>query len=315
VARRGSRGTTPPIASVTWRDGVHITETPIWCDARRRRDICFVSSADRVGRTGHGQLIGSPLTLALLGASGGGHLGVPRHRRFTLGTVRLELIASGRGPGGAALFVDITGKTVLYAGAIRTHAIAAAGVDAAEVRAVDAVVVAAPNGGELEPLGKTIERTLEETVRVLAAGKRPVILVDTALDGLEVALCLAHANIAVAGARPIREAAQRAASLDAIAAASTKLQIASPGKEPRAVVWLARDHVGLVKAMGEHAFVTLPSWPNAAGKKELLAWIESTNAREVFVTGAAAEDIVAAVGSRARILGPPHQMTLFEALP
>ena len=56
------------IAPVTWRDGVHLTGTPIWCDARRRRDVCFVSSADRVGRTGHGQLIGTPITLALLGA-------------------------------------------------------------------------------------------------------------------------------------------------------------------------------------------------------------------------------------------------------
>ena len=55
---------------VTWRDGVHLTGTPIWCDARRRRDVCFVSSADRVGRAGHGQLIGTPLTLALLGAAG-----------------------------------------------------------------------------------------------------------------------------------------------------------------------------------------------------------------------------------------------------
>ncbi|MBA3501406.1 MAG: hypothetical protein H0T65_13665 [Deltaproteobacteria bacterium] len=300
---------------MTWRDGVHLTETPIWCDARRRRDICFVSSADRVGRTGHGQLIGSPLTLALLGTSGGGHLGVPRHRRFTLGTVRLELIASGRGPGGAALFVDITGKTVLYAGAIRTHAIAAAGVDAAEVRAVDAVVVAAPNGGELEPLGETIDKTLEWAARELAAGRRPVILVDTALDGLEVAMCLAHVGVAIAAARPIREAAQRAASLDAVALAATKLQIASPGKEPRAVVWLARDGAGLAKAMGEHAFTTMPSWPNAAGRSELLAWIESTNAREVFVTGAAAEDIARTVGTRAKVLGPPHQMTLFEALP
>jgi hypothetical protein len=294
---------------------VHLTETPIWCDARRRRDICFVSSADRVGRTGHGQLIGSPLTLALLGTSGGGHLGVPRHRRFTLGTVRLELIASGRGPGGAALFVDITGKTVLYAGAIRTHAIAAAGVDAAEVRSVDAVVVAAPNGGDREPLGTTVERTIAWAASELAAGRRPVILVDTALDGLEVAMCLAHAGVAIAGARPIREAAQRAAGLDAVALASTKLQIASPGKEPRAVVWLARDAAGLAKAMGEHAFTTQPSWPNAAGRSELLAWIESTNAREVFVTGAAAEDIVAVVGTRAKVLGPPHQMTLFEALP
>lgn len=316
------RGAAPPIASVTWRDGVHVTGTPMWCDARRRRDVCFVSSADRVGRAGHGQLIATPLTLALLGASGaslgGGHLGVPRHRRFTLGTVRLELIASGRGPGAAALYLDLAGKTVLYAGAIRTHAIAAAGVDAAEVRACDAVVVAAPYGKPAHafaPLAQTIESTLAWAAGELAAGRRPVLLVDTALDGLEVAMCLADAGIAIAGARPIRDAAQRACALDAVALASTKLQIAAPGKEPRATIWLARDPSGLAKALGEHAHTTRASWPTAAGRAELLAWIESANAREVFVTGACADDIASAIGPRARVVGPPHQMTLFEALP
>src|SRR5262245_47485879 len=113
-------------APVTWRDGVHLTGTPVWCDARRRRDVCFVSSADRVGRAGHGQLIATPLTLALLDARGGGHLGVPLHRRFTLGTLRLELLASGRGAGAAALHVDAaSGPRVLYAGAIRTEVPAA----------------------------------------------------------------------------------------------------------------------------------------------------------------------------------------------
>src|SRR5262249_60854032 len=91
----------------------------VWGRARRRRDVCFLSSADRVGRAGHGQLIGTAITLALLDAAGHGHLGVPLRQRFTLGTVRLELIPSGRGFGAAALHADIAGKAVLYAGAVR----------------------------------------------------------------------------------------------------------------------------------------------------------------------------------------------------
>ena len=79
---------------------MHLTGTPIWCDARRRRDVCFVSSSERVGRAGHGQLIATPITLALLGAEVG-HLAVPVHRPFTLGTTRLSLIPSGRGLGAA----------------------------------------------------------------------------------------------------------------------------------------------------------------------------------------------------------------------
>jgi putative mRNA 3-end processing factor len=349
---------------VTWRDGVHITGTPIWCDARRRRDVCFLSSADRVGRAGHGQLIGTAITLALLGARDQGHLAVPLRQRFTLGTVRLELIPSGRGFGAAALHVDITGKTVLYAGAVRTSA---GGVgDAAELRTCDAVVVAAPFGEphhRFPPLPGAIDATIGWTRAQLAAGARPVLFVDSPLDGLEVASRLAAEGLAIAGSRPLREAAQRIAELvapaqvvngsvtigssitprgappppvrlangsqaiPALALASGIPAIAAPGREPRAVVWLDSDRAGLARGLGDRRFATaLVSgraidgsagydagfvWAAAADRAQLLGWIEATSARDVFVTGACAETIVAALGARARIIGPPHQMPLF----
>jgi len=49
-----------------------------------------------------------------------------------------------------------------------------------------------------------------------------------------------------------------------------------------------------------------------AGRDQLLAWIEQTRARRVFVTGAHAETIVAALGDKAQKLGPPQQMALFS---
>jgi len=322
---------------VTWRDGVHLTGTPIWCDARRRRDVCFVSSADRVGRSGHGQLIASPLTLALLGApTGGGHLGVPLRRRFTLGTLRLELIASGRGPGASSLHVDIAGKTVLYAGAVRCAVPNTAGVEPAEVRSCDAVVVAAPFAAErFPPIDATVDAAIAWTRAQLAAERRPVLFVDTALDGLEVATCLAREGIPLAGGRTIRELAQRANehAYEQVLDGAGPLAIGTPGREPRAILWLAADRAGARRAVGARAHATAAvsghalaaehgcdagfAWPSAAGRAELLAWIESANAREVFVTGAAAEPIVHALGPRARVLGPPHQMTLFprEAMP
>jgi len=335
---------------VTWRDGVHITGTPIWCDARRRRDICFLSSADRVGRAGHGQLIGTPITLALLGARNLGHLAVPLRQRFTLGTLRLELIPSGRGFGAAALHVDIAGKTVLYAGVVRPGA---GGVgDAAELRTCDAVVVAAPYGEphhRFPPLPATIDATLAWTRAQLAAGRRPVLYVDSLLDGLEIGCLLAAAGLPIAGQRALREAGQRIADLvpspqiigETIAigrtialrpvvvpnAGSGIPAIPAPGREPRAIVWLDADRAGLARSLGDRPVATaLVSarasagtagydagfpWAAAADHAQLLGWIEATGAREVFVTGACAEAIAAAVGGRARVVGPPHQMLLF----
>ncbi|MEO7095060.1 MAG: hypothetical protein ABI175_17505 [Polyangiales bacterium] len=307
---------------MTWRDGVHLTGTPIWCDARRRRDICFVSSSDRLARAGHGQLIGTPLTLALLGAKGEGDLAVPVRQRFTLGTLRLELIPSGRGLGAAALFVDLGGRGTMYAGGVRT-ARGGAG-DPAEVRACEALVVHAVFGEPHHVFPKlvdVIEQTVEWATAELAADRRPVLFCDSALDGLELAVTLAARGLAIASARPIRDAALRVNDRTPLPPIST------PGKEPRVVIWLDNDHGGVVKALAGKRFSTALTsgraiegatgydagfvWASAADRKGLLAWIDSANARDVFVTGPCADAIVGALGPRARVVGPPRQMALF----
>lgn len=320
VARRPRHP--PSTAAVTWRDGVHLTGTPIWCDARRRRDVCFVSAADRVGRAGHGQLIGTSLTLAMLAARGDGHLAVPLRQRFTLGTLRLELIPSGHGLGAAALHVDAAGRTVLYAGNVRT---VSGGVgELAEVRACDALVVTAQFGERhhvFPPLAEVIAQTVEWSRTQLAADRRPVLFVDSVLDGLEVAIKLAEHDLAIAAARPIRDAALRAGALATLPA------IGTPGKDPRVLIWNYSDRAGATKALNgrDHAtalvsgrvldgvlgYDQLIPWSTSADRVQLLAWIESASARDVFVTGPGADAIARALGPRARVIGPPQQMALF----
>jgi hypothetical protein len=348
---------------VTWRDGVHLSGTPIWCDARRRRDVCFVSSAERVGKSGHGQLIGTPITLALLGAVGHGHLAVPLLRPFTLGTLRLELIPSGRGLGAAALHVDLGGRTVLYAGAIRTSAsgrsrastddgiakprtrteenvglprsrtptdgiakprtktdeTTRAFIEPAQVRACDAVVVAAPRVvSDMEPVMTVAERLAWWVREQLTAQRRPIIGVDTISDAFEVAAQLAARGITVAGTKSLREAAERLAphaQLPAIDALGKELvpvvridgdKLKVPAAD-RAISAVVSAHTQEAPAGWDIAF----AWPFVASRSQLLAWIEQTRANEVFITGDGAEDIATELGARARIIGPPHQMTLF----
>ncbi len=294
---------------------MHLTGTPIWCDARRRRDVCFVSSAERVGRAGHGQLIATPITLALLGAEAG-HLAVPVHKPFTLGTTRLSLIPSGRGIGAAALHVDLGGRTVLYAGAIRTvHP-----TEAAEVRACDAVVVAAPlgeMGHKLAAMETIAERVAEWISTQLALAHVPVLVVDTVFDGLEVAARLVEEGMVVAASRSIRDAALRVRAHTAVPA------IRAPGKEPTVVIRVDGERVKLadtakistalvsVRALDKNPYDASFAWPFVAGRKLLLEWIEQSRAKDVFVTGACADTIVLALGPRARVLGPPRQMALF----
>lgn len=304
---------------MTWRDGVHLTGTPIWCDARRRRDICFVSSADRVGRTGHGQLIGSPITLALLAARGDGHLAVPLRQRFTLGTLRLELIPSGRGLGAAALHVDAVGRTVLYAGAVRTTA--SSWYQAAEVRACDAVVIDAPLGElhhEPEAFEDVAGSVIEWTREQLAAGLPTVLVVDAVLDGIEVATRLLAEGVPVAGGKSLRDA------VAAVSGLATVPALRAPGREPAVVIRVegerAKPALREVRALVSYrvidpgvaaGFTASFAWPFVAGRTQLLAWIEQTRASQIFVTGASADAIVQTLGPHARVVGPPRQMALF----
>ena len=184
--------------------------------------------------------------------------------------------------------------------------------------------LAAPFGEphhKFPPLAQAIDQAVTWARAQLAVGRRPVMFVDTALDGLEVALRLADHGIALAAGRPIREAALRLDGRSPLPAIST------PGKEPRAVIWLDADHGGLAKALAGKPFATALTsgraldaaagydaafaWATAADRARLLGWIESANAREVFVTGACADSIAAALGARARVVGPPRQMALF----
>jgi putative mRNA 3-end processing factor len=307
-----SRPRSATIAPIVWRDGVHLSGTPIWCDARRRRDVCFVSSAERVGRTGHGQLIATAETLALLDTRGDGHLAVPLRRRFTLGTLRLELIPSGRGLGAAALHVDIAGRTVLYAGAIRT---AAGGLgEPAEVRTCDAVVVAAPLGDRRVPPLAQVADELHAWVRTqLAQGRWPLVFADDIVDAVEIAARLGTPgtpSMPVTASKVVREAAARA-GLPAIGA---------PGREPAPIVWLARDRAGAARAIGAKpsAIATASAaqgadfcWATAAPNAQVAEWIRSTGARDIYVTGAGAEALAKQLGPRAHAIGPPQQMALF----
>lgn len=114
----------PPL--VTWRAGVHITGTRLWCDALRAQDLCFLSSAQAAVRRGQraaGTLLCTERTLHLRQALGarvqppGSVLLSPVGRPFHLGALRLELFPSGQSPGAASLWIKLpSGECVTYAG-------------------------------------------------------------------------------------------------------------------------------------------------------------------------------------------------------
>lgn len=117
----------------TWRDGVHVPGTPLWCDARHTHSLCFLSHAGRPLRGEHRQILCTERTLRLLGqllspraagavpggaspAPPGEALLTPFGRPFSLGGLRLELFPSGYLPGAASLLIRLQRGALVYAG-------------------------------------------------------------------------------------------------------------------------------------------------------------------------------------------------------
>lgn len=177
-----------PAPLVTWRAGVHLPGTRLWCDALRAHDLCFVSAAqaslrgDRRGTIG--TLLCTERTLRLRQALGeparaaDSVLLSPIGRPFHLGALRLELFPSGQAPGAASLWVKLqSGQCVIYAGAPCPQP--ARGAEPMQVRAATALVCAAPlavHPGELPDRAAALLTLQEHVDQSRAAGAATVIL-------------------------------------------------------------------------------------------------------------------------------------------
>lgn len=335
MGRGRKRSAEARAAGAVWRDGVHLVGTPVWCDARRRRDVCFASAYGRVARAGHGQLIATPETVAMVAAEGAGHLGVPLRRRFSLGTLQLELLPSGYGLGAAALRVELEGRTSLYAGAVCTRSAGLA--EPGEVRTADCVVVAAPYGApsHVFPAPSHVAAELVTWTAEHAARGHVLLLVSDELKALDVAAVLAGAGIAACAPPSIRTLAKRARTVKpavpelrpllrdrpsvVIALVSQRgrltAELAKLSLAPApalATAWIsgeALDEAACRAAAVDRGF----PWSSCADRGQLLAWIEATSAREIYITGKYAPEIASHLGARAAVLGPPVQMRLFSA--
>jgi Cft2 family RNA processing exonuclease len=334
--------TTPEDPPVTWRDGIHLSHTPIWCDALRARDICFLSNAHALARSRHGQLIATAATLELYGESAtGAHLAVPYGRPFTLGTVRLELIRSGHGLGGASLLAEVAGYRVLYSNSISLRGGGLGGQ--AEVRACDALVVGAHYGDarfRFPAVEEVLAQVLAWTRETMARGGAAVLLMSSPSKALDVLMRLADAfAVAAPGVMGPSFFAHRAFcdAAQAVRASHPNLprlrRATGRALAGRILFWPMGKRENLPEPLPEHSRVALLSgaaldpdvvaavnpdvaypWSDRADYQELVQYIDACAAERVFLTHRFADPLAAALerpGRAFQALGPPRQIELF----
>ncbi|HEX2657889.1 MAG TPA: hypothetical protein VHU40_06440 [Polyangia bacterium] len=343
MARRPAQ---PRPRTFVYRGGARVAGTVLACDASSGGDLLFVSNA--LGHLGGGetrprtkalraQILATPETLALLGAEGdrlrSRALTIGYGRPFGLGTLRLELLASGVLPGAAALFCEDGERRILYAGIARLGTPGHGALPAA-MRAAHALCIDATFG---HPRFRFVSRG-EATANVLAFARdardagHPAVVLATALGpAQDLALALAAHGWKLRGHRTVVDAAAayKRAGIDAAAIARFSGKL---GRD-EVLLWPATDrHAAPVKRLADARTAWVSGWAADAEAvaqvgvdlpvpyshcpdfEGLLAYVSATGAREVAVMNGFAENFAAALRGKvadAYVIGPPRQIALF----
>lgn len=306
----------------TWRGGVHLSGTEIWCDAPRRRELCFVSAIDAVGSIRHGQLLATVTTLGLLRGHrhsplADSELAVPVGRPFTLGELRLELFTTGHALGSAALKVDRSGGAVIYAGAVNPHGSPLAGP--ADVRHADALIVSGRYGHpryRFPPLAEAIAELAGRLEVIRARGGAAVLVVDGDSRSLELIAALDPPS-PILVSRRMCQLARAARQLGHPIPRTRELrgplrpgQVAMiPSERPALELPRGSEVIRCAPEAGPEG-VVLSDRADFAG---LLGFIEQTGARRVLLTDRYEPELAAELDRRGiagSLLGPAQQLEL-----
>ncbi len=327
-AKRKGQQTAP----VTWRDGVHLTGTSIWCDAIRARDICFLSAANAMRGARHAQLIASQDTLNLLGPGGtqaGSRLAVPFGQPFTLGTHRIELFSSGHTLGAASLLVKAGSRNVVYAGTINPRGSALGGP--LDHRSADILVLSGRYGTPnfAFPNQTDVLARLQERCRdICQMGGVAVLLLRDAGKALDLASQLGELNLQAH--RGFHDAARRSRPKRF----SNLKRWNAKAKRPCVLLWPIHTRSKLHRAaLPKHSQVLLVSGQaaeaeciaaagasegfilsNQADHGELVRYIQSSGAGQVYLTQSRdrGKGLQEALPKHTiEPIGPPEQLSLF----
>jgi len=108
---------TKPIQLVSTEDGIHLVGSILWLDSKHTGDLSFLSTATSTQGRLNSRIIATEETIKILEVQRQKTkaLVCQYNHPFAIGRLKIELIPSGAGLGGASLWVESNKKHILYA--------------------------------------------------------------------------------------------------------------------------------------------------------------------------------------------------------
>lgn len=323
-----------PFREFEHNGGVHLADSILWCDADRKNDLCFISHshADYIGK--NRRILATDTTVRILTRGTGkiDSLTSPYRRRFTLGPLDLEMHPAGHVLGAAQLLIVRDGRRIVYTSDVNTRETATA--ERAEPIPCDVLALPATYGSAMyafpprEEVVAGIEKFVEDCLNDRAT---PVLIANQVGTSQELMQILGKAGHRLRVHRSIYDVAKIYKELGINLPGSRRFQ-GSPAKD-EVVIFppILRRHASIRKlrkyrtalvtgrALDEafvhrHRVDTAFPLSDSADHKELLAFVEATQASEIYLVGGHIEEFGATLRSRGHrvfSLIPPQQLSLF----
>lgn len=323
-----------PFREFEYAAGIHLTDSILWCDADRRRDLVFLSHAhsDYIGK--NRRILATDKTVKILTRASGkvDALTSPYRRRFTLGPLSLEMHPAGHVLGSAQLLIERGGRRIVYSCDVSTRPTST--VEKAKPVACDVLALPATYGlpiYKFPPREEVVERIKKFIERCFEEHATPVLFAEQIGLSQELMSSLGQAGFKLRVHGSIYDVAKIYRELGVTLPGSRRFS-GTPSRDEvvifppilrkdAAIRKLKKFKSAIVSGRAvEPGFAFTQrvdeAFPlaNCADHDELLAFIKETGAQEIYLTEGYMEEFATelrAIGYRAFPVLPPQQLKLF----
>jgi len=322
-----------PFREFEWAGGVHLSDSVLWCDADRKKELSFVSSAhaDVMGKKR--RILATEETVKIL-TRGSGRIDAltsPFRRPFVLGKLELEMHPAGRMAGAAQLLIQRNGRRLLYTNDFLTQKLSTA--ERAQPTPCDVIAMPGTFGRRdirFPERAEVQERILSFVDDALEEKATPVLVVPPLGPAQELMYMLGKRGYRLRVHRAIHDVAKVYVQLGRDLLGAKRLQ-GQPARDEIVLIPPILRHDATVRGIQKRRLALIsgraldPAYvfqtgvdeafplAEAADHQELIDFVSACGAREVYLTTQAeelAEDL-RKKGVRVHDLVRPEQLSLF----